>query len=174
MLLAAVILIVSVPALRSFVKDQITMKPAMDRIESEMKLPAADYDIALKGINVPDTNLKNFQGKTVFLNFWGTWCPPCRAEWPSVQKLYSDRGGKIVFVLIAMQDEEAAVRKFLAENKYTAPVYIAKSPVAAKLMPVSFPTTFVLGRTGFILKKEESSVNWDLPESRAFIDNILK
>ncbi len=45
-------------------------------------------NIQLKGVNVPDANLADFKDKVVFLNFWGSWCPPCRAEYPSIQKLY--------------------------------------------------------------------------------------
>lgn len=53
-----------------------------------------------------------------------------------------------------MQDQEASVRKFLAENKYTTPVYLAKTPIAEKMLPKSFPTTYILGKNGRILKKK--------------------
>lgn len=144
-------------------------------IESAVTLQDSDYDVQLKGINVPSTNLKNLKGdKLVFLNFWGTWCPPCIEEWPTIQKLYESRKDKIDFVLIAMQDEEEKVIKFMKEKGYTAPVYIAQSPVSKNVLPKSFPTTFLLDKNGRILLKEDASKDWNSKSVNDFIDNVTK
>lgn len=143
-------------------------------VQSASTISQEDYDVQLKGINVPDANLKDFRGKIVFLNFWGTWCPPCREEWPTIQALYEAKKNKVDFVLIAMQDKEEAVRKYLAENQFTAPVYIAESPISKNLLPKSFPTTYILAPSGQILKKEDVSLDWNKPEIHQFIDGIAK
>ncbi|MGV8915493.1 MAG: TlpA family protein disulfide reductase [Kaistella sp.] len=144
-------------------------------IENAIMLEDSDMDINLKGLNVPDTNLKSLKGdKLIFLNFWGTWCPPCREEWPGIQKLFESKKDKVDFVLIAMQDEEAKVLKFMAENKYTAPVYIAQSPLSNRILPKVFPTTLLLDKNGRILLKEESSKDWNSKSVHAFIENFLK
>ena len=135
----------------------------------------SDLDIELKGINAPNTNLKTLKGnKLIFLNFWGTWCPPCREEWPSIQKLYEGKKDKIDFVLIAMQDEEEKVRKFMADNKYTAPVYIAQTPISNNVLPKVFPTTFLLDKNGRILLKEDASKDWNSKSTHEFIDTFTK
>lgn len=144
-------------------------------IESAVTLHDQDYDVQLKGINVPSTNLKNLKGnKLVFLNFWGTWCAPCREEWPTIQDLYEARKDKIDFVLIAMQDKEEDVVKFMKEKGYTAPVYIAQSPVSKNILPKSFPTTFLLDKNGRILLKEDASKDWNSKSVNDFIDNVTQ
>ncbi|WP_312075508.1 TlpA disulfide reductase family protein [Chryseobacterium sp.] len=143
-------------------------------IEKAVHVAPEDYDIDLKGINTASTNLKNFKDKPLFLNFWGTWCPPCRKEWPSIQKLYDGRKDHVDFVLIAMNDQEDAVRKFLKENNYNVPVYIAQSPISEKILPKVFPTTFLLDKNGRIIIKEDAATNWDAESVHQFIDNIIK
>lgn len=144
-------------------------------IENAVTLQDSDMDIELKGINAPNTNLKNLKGdKLIFLNFWGTWCPPCREEWPTIQKLYDAKKGKIDFVLIAMQDEEEKVVKFMKDNNYSVPVYIAQSPISNTVLPKVFPTTFLLDKNGRILLKEDASKDWNSKSVHQFIDTFTK
>lgn len=160
-----------IPGVKNFLKDQFF---PVATIENAVHISEIDYDIDLQGINVPSTNLKNFKNKPLFLNFWGTWCPPCIKEWPTIQKLYDSRKGNINFVLIAMKDDEAKVRRFLQENNYTVPVYIAQSPISEKVLPKAFPTTFLLDQNGRILIKEDAYTDWNTESVHQFIDNIIK
>ena len=144
-------------------------------IENAITLNDTDYDIQLKGINVPSTNLAALKGnKLIMLNFWGTWCQPCREEWPTIQKLYDGRKDQIDFVLIAMQDKEEDVIAFMKKNNYTVPVYIAESPITKNVLPKVFPTTFLLDKNGRILLKEDGTKDWNSKSVNAFIDNVTQ
>ena len=160
--------------LRDFVSEQMAMSPTVEKINNETMLSDDVLNIDLKGINTTSTNLKNLRGKVLLLNFWGTWCPPCRTEWPTIQKLYDLKKDKVEFALIAMQDKEEDVKKFLKENNYTVPVYIAESPLDPKILPSAFPTTYLIGIDGRILKKEDSSMDWSKDSILEFIDNVTK
>ena len=174
LLTAFLLSILLIPSFKEFVTRQILMKPSLEKVENEVTFTSEELNIQLKGVNVPDANLADFKGKVVFLNFWGTWCPPCRAEYPSIQKLYEAKKDKVQFVLVAMQDEEEKVKQFLAENKYTTPVYLAKSPLAEKMLPKSFPTTFLIGQNGRILMKEDAAKDWNAEDVLQFIDSVTK
>lgn len=171
LLVAIMAIIAFVPGVKTFLKDTLFPVAA---VENAVKISDSDYNIDLKGINVPDANLSQFKDKTLFLNFWGTWCPPCRAEWPSVEALYNHKKDKMAFVLIAMQDEEEKVREFIKENNYTAPVYIAQSPISEKILPKVFPTTFIIAKNAQIVKKVDAKEDWMSDSNLSFINSITQ
>lgn len=150
-----------VPGVREFIQRPFLMKPSLDKIEIQGKLSDNDYQIFLKGINVPDAHLSDFKGKYMFLNFWGSWCPPCRTEFPTIQELYDSKKDKVAFVLIAMQDEKEKVRAFIEKNNYTTPVYMIDQSLPQVLNFRVFPTTFLINKDGGILKKDEGAADWN-------------
>lgn len=163
--------LIVIPGAYAFIREKFF---PVEKVMQQNSLSKEQLNVKLRGINVPDAQLNEFLGqKAIFLNFWGTWCAPCRKEWPSIEKLYGLKKDKINFVLIAMQDEEAAVRKFITDNKYTAPVYIAESPMEESLLPKVFPTTYLLSKDGFILLKDDASRDWASAENLNFIDKAI-
>lgn len=139
------------------------------QLEKLEKLSDEDFNMVLKSVDGVEVNLNQFKGKKIFLNFWGTWCPPCIEEWPSIQKLYDKQKNNAVFVLIAMQDKEEKVKEFLKKNNYNVPVYFAQSLISKNIMPKSFPTTFLIDQEGKIIKKEDASIDWNTQEIHQII-----
>lgn len=169
-LIAILAAIAFVPGLKLKIRDLFF---PVAEIKSAISIPEPDLDIDLKGVNVPSTNLKELRKKPLlFLNFWGTWCPPCREEWPTIQKLYDGQQGKMDFVLIAMMDQEAEVKAFLQKNNYNVPVYLAQSPIAESILPKVFPTTFILNKENRILIKEDASKDWNSDSVKRFLENV--
>jgi len=73
-----------------------------------------------------------------------------------------------------MQDKEEDVLNFMKDKGYTAPVYIAQSPVSKNILPKAFPTTFLLDKNGRILLKEDASKDWNSKSVHEFIDSFTK
>lgn len=117
---------------------------------------AADFELKDQYGNVH--RLSDYRGKTVFLNFWATWCPPCRAEMPDIQKLYetSPREGKDAVIVLAVagpgigsEKNVAGVTAFLKEHGYTYPVLMdTEGKLFSEYGIQAFPTTFMINRAG--------------------------
>jgi peroxiredoxin len=106
-------------------------------------------DFTLTDLSGTKWNLKSLRGKVVLVNFWATWCPPCRKEMPDLQSLYNrfkDQG----FVILAISDEKGAtVKPYLAEHNVTYPVMIDPGDKVNKLFQVvGIPKSFVYNREG--------------------------
>jgi peroxiredoxin len=122
--------------------------------ESMAKLEAADEarqkaDFTLSDLQGKQWHLRDLRGKVVLVNFWATWCPPCRKEMPDLQALYDkykDQG----FVILAISDEEAAkVSPFISERKISYPVMLDPGRKVNDLFQVAgIPKSFVYDRDG--------------------------
>ena len=96
-------------------------------------------------------SLENYKGKVIFLNFWATWCPPCKKEMPDVENIYKEYGEnkKDVVILGVNSEKENEVKKFLKDKGYTFPTLIDEnSEVMRKYFIQAFPTSFVIDKEG--------------------------
>lgn len=118
-------------------------------------LPAPDFTLVDQLGNTH--TLSDYKGKTVFLNFWATWCPPCRAEMPEIQELYEEYGSNESDVIIlgiaspnyGQEGSADDIAAFLEENNYTYPVVMDDGGLSAYDYRVSaYPTTFMIDKDG--------------------------
>ena len=96
-------------------------------------------------------SLENYKGKVIFLNFWATWCPPCKKEMPDIENIYKEYGEnkKDVVILGVNSEKENEVKKFLKDKGYTFPTLIDEnSEVMRKYFIQAFPTSFVIDKEG--------------------------
>lgn len=123
--------------------------------EKVKTIPAIDF--TLKDQYGNTHTLSDYKGKTVFLNFWATWCSPCRAEMPDIQKLYEEfqqEEEDIVILGVAApslgrEKSEEGIKGFLEENGYTYPVVMDTEAEAFQAYGInSFPTTFMIDKDG--------------------------
>lgn len=111
-------------------------------------------DFQFKGLDGQTVSLSGLKGKPVLLNFWATWCPPCRGEMPYLQQIYNDVGWKergLVILAVNIQEPAAEVSKFMTDNKLSFPVLLDTAGDAARRYNVaSIPSTFIIDKDGII------------------------
>ncbi|WEK19376.1 MAG: TlpA disulfide reductase family protein [Candidatus Pedobacter colombiensis] len=150
-------------------------RPSVER-STENVAPEAVAD--LSGIRFKDVSgrivdLGSLKGKVIFLNFWATWCPPCQAEMPSVNKLYEQfkDDKEVVFILVDADSDFTKSQQFMDKKGYKLPVYNVASNIPEQIFKGSLPTTVVFDKQGRISYNEAGAANY---ASQKFIDFIKK
>lgn len=97
-------------------------------------------------------NTADLKGKVLFINFWASWCPPCIAEFPSIEKFYSryKSNDDIVFLMINMDDDIEIGMQFLDKKNYSLPIFQATSQLPKEIYSGALPTTVVVDKNGII------------------------
>jgi len=133
----------------------------------------------LSGIRFRDVNgkiidLGSLKGKVIFLNFWATWCPPCIAEMPGVNKLHEKfkNDSDIVFILADADGDLAKSQKFMGRKKFALPVYAVASEIPEVLFQGSLPTTIVFDKQGRIMYNEAGAANYGNQKFIEFIERL--
>lgn len=110
--------------------------------------------------------------KPKVINLWATWCGPCVAELPSLQKLYESYGDRVEFVLIA-NEESDKLKQFLTANGYTIPVYRQLEALPEALESSSIPATFVVDKSGRVQVSERRAKNWNSESVHQILDDLI-
>ena len=159
------------PPSREWFMRQIAFSPSVKNVESAEKIDT--YDWKLKGLNVKSINFKELDDTVIFVNFWATWCPPCRAEMPMIQELYNDYKDKVSFVFVTNESWET-VQKFYLKNKYDLPSYNSTSLPPNKLTETnSIPASYLIDKEGNILISKTGSANWNGEKVRNLLDELI-
>lgn len=132
-------------------------------------------DFTLKDMNEKAVSLSSLKGTIVLINFWATWCPPCRAEMPSLNKLYREFRDKNLVVLAVSTDRSSqSVKEFLDKRPVDFPVLMdSDNKVSRQFKVFSLPTTFLLDRNGTILQRYLGEEEWDSSTIRGQIKTAL-
>ncbi|MDR4954600.1 TlpA disulfide reductase family protein [Chryseobacterium sp. ES2] len=122
------------------------------------------------------TDTSALQNKVVFINFWASWCPPCRAEFPSVQKLYDryKNNPEIVFLTVNLDDNAALGKSYLKEKGFTVPFLTPAGNIPDALYSGSLPTTVVLDKKGEIRLHHKGLADYSKDSFYKQIDQLLK
>lgn len=150
----------------------------MNKAESVDVKPLAGYkapEFTIQDMEGNTLHLADLKGKPVFINFWASWCPPCRAEMPHIQAAYEKYGDKIQFIMINTieQDTMEDLKAYLAEAKLTFPIYLDEKSLVNQLYQVpGWPTSLFINKKGIIVDRLTRPMTAEMTES--LMQSILK
>jgi peroxiredoxin len=123
-----------------------------------------------------EVDLASHRGQVVLLNFWATWCPPCVAEMPSLERLHRALGPEgLVVVTVSADEDQEELREFVDRYALTLPVLLDPGgrTAAADYRTTGYPETFLLDRQGRLLRHYVGPAEWDTPEALAHFRGLL-
>lgn len=141
-------------------------------VEVEERNQVASYDWKLHGVNVESINFNTAKNKVVLINYWATWCPPCIAEMPSLQKLYNDYKDEVVFLFVTT-DDDPELHKFMKDKSYYFPIYRSLSELPKPFINNPIPQTYLVDKKGSIIIDKTNAANWNSDKVRETIDALL-
>lgn len=129
--------------------------------ESGIEIGNMALDFSTKTISGTDIKLSDYRGKTVFLNFWATWCGPCVRELPSIQKIHENYSD-IVILAVNCGEDITDIKNFMDKNNYTFNVLSDESGVISHLYFADYiPLTLVIDENGIIKERHVGSLTED-------------
>jgi len=135
--------------------------------------PAPDFTV--RDLGGREVRLADLRGKVVVLNFWATWCPPCREEIPSMMQLNKSMAGKPYQMLALSIDEggKKAVEDYFAKSGTNLPAFLDPGQAIGNLYGITgVPETFVIDKKGVIVKKVVGAMEWNSPEVIKFFSDF--
>lgn len=119
-------------------------------------------------------NLSSNNGEVYFINFWATWCPPCRAEMPSINSLSAKVKNKdrINFIMVDVDNKISSSVKFMRKNSFQLKVYSSESAIPEHIFNGTLPTTVIVGPKGNIVFRHTGMADYDNPEMINFLNTL--
>ena len=153
-----------------FLQRMISMAPSVMAEEKRERL--ANYTWELITLDGDRVHFSKEEGNVVFVNFWATWCPPCVAELPSLQKLYDTYGNEVSFYFVTMEDPDI-IRQFFRKKGYNLPVFIEEQRPPKVLQTQTLPTSYLISKQGEIIIKKTGIADWNHKKVWKIIDRLL-
>ena len=146
----------------SVTKEQGSVSENSADESSAQPVPAPNFTVYRKDGTA--VQLTDFRGKPVILNFWASWCPPCKSEMPDFEAVYKERGDEIHFVMVNLTDGDRETvdtgSAYIEGQGYTFPVYFDSDLSAANNYQVySVPTTYFLDADGFAVARASGAID---------------
>jgi peroxiredoxin len=158
-----------------FTVDELHSGTHIDREKSEVGFLAPGFN--LRNLNGNHDSLANYRGQVVILNFWATWCAPCRVEMPAFEALYRRYRSEGLTVLAVSIDKAAdqKVKDFVEKRQLSFPVLLDTKGEAERLYPsVSIPFTYVIDQQGRVVARVDGAKNWKSEETFKAVEYLLK
>jgi thiol-disulfide isomerase/thioredoxin len=146
----------------SIIDEAIEPPKEVDRLPAFMMMDASGKRV----------DLRSFKGKKVFVNLWATWCPPCRAEMPSIMDL-SNKVDKerAVFVMLSLDENFNVAKDFAKARDLDLPVYYPAEQIPELFQTEVIPATFIFDENGSLIKQNNGADDYSTP---LYVDLLIK
>jgi len=163
-------------AIRGLMHVGLFQLHAADRVAEDTPESTYEGDVVFKDGSGKSVELSALKGKVVFINFWATWCPPCRAEMPSINTLYNKfkDSSDVVFLMVDVDGKYEKSYSFIKQNGYAFPLYVPASAIPSSFLGNAIPTTVILNKKGKIAMRHEGGADYSSPKAEKFIQSLLK
>jgi len=133
-------------------------------------------DFTLENADGGTFQLREHRGKVVFINFWATWCPPCREEMPAMERLFQrSQKGDLVMLAVSVDADPRAVAQFLNEQHFTFTVGLDPKMELANTYGVrALPASFIVDRQGRLAALALGPRAWDSPAAQVLVDGLSR
>jgi thiol-disulfide isomerase/thioredoxin len=154
-------------------KEQVRRRAHI--LQERIAEPKVLQAFTMRSIDGAEVSSEKLKGKVLVINFWGTWCGPCKFELPAIQKFYDKYHAQndVVFLTVDVNDDLKTVKQFMAEKKYTFPV-LMEAGYADHANIGGYPTTWFVGRDGKIAYEKMGASRRIVDEFTWRIDDLLK
>jgi thiol-disulfide isomerase/thioredoxin len=124
----------------------------------------------VQNANGETVNLQSFKGKKVFVNLWATWCPPCRREMPSIQRLSQQVDpAKVAFVMLSLDDDFNKAKSFIQSKKLDLPIYYPGENLPELFNVPGIPVTFIFDERGQLIRRIDGGEEYDTDKYRRLL-----
>jgi peroxiredoxin len=156
--------LVTIILLAGFVLPALAQQPGKGLTPMQAGMPAPDFE--LTDIEGTTHRLSDYRDKVVIINFWATWCPPCRAEMPSMDRAWAQLEDEdIVMLAVNVGEDEDTIFQFTANYPVTFPLLMDRDSKVVEAWPIrGLPTTFVIDPGGRLAYRAIGGREWDDPE----------
>jgi thiol-disulfide isomerase/thioredoxin len=173
----AIIVLIFSPTAKSWVLEQVVstgLLKAKIKEDTSKNLPqSAPFSFTdAEGKSASTADLK---GKVVFINFWASWCPPCRAEMPSLENLYQKfkEDERIVFLFMNEDNDRSKAIQYLQNNHFTIPLFYSSGDVPNEIFSGTLPTTVVLDKEGKIVLRHQGMASYNSDDFIRQLNGLL-
>ncbi|WP_373517691.1 TlpA family protein disulfide reductase [Pricia sp.] len=154
------------------VKEIAQVRNDENQIANSPSATEADFNLKLLDADGKTISLGALKGKVIFMNMWATWCPPCIAEMPSIDKLHDEMGDDVAFVMLSLDKDFQKAKDFDKRKGYDLPIYTPGNNLPAMYQSSSIPTTYVIDADGNLVMANKGMADYNNPQFKEFLISL--
>ena len=132
----------------------------------------ADFNLKLRDAEGNTKSLEDFRGQVIFINMWATWCPPCIAEMPGIDKLHEEMGDEVAFVMLSLDRNFDKAKDFDKRKGYNLPIYTRAGKLPSMYQSAAIPTTYVIDAEGNLALTHKGMADYSDQEFKDFLKSL--